>query len=54
MGVWRLKYTCRVCGWIKENQPYHSPTDADFKEILDHEKEHRDERKWWRMGYFNG
>jgi len=40
-----LKYTCKVCGWIKENQPHYSTTDTDFKKILEHERTHKKELK---------
>lgn len=35
-----MKYTCKYCGWIKENQPSHHTTDADYKAIFEHERSH--------------
>lgn len=38
-----MKYTCKVCGWVKENEPSHHVTDTDYKDIFKHEKTHKKE-----------
>ncbi len=36
-----MKYTCKECGWVKENKPSHHTTDDDYKEIFEHERSHK-------------
>ena len=36
-----MKYTCSVCGWVKENKPHHHTTETDYQEIFDHERSHK-------------
>ena len=34
-----MKYTCKECGWIRENKEGHWTDEEDYKAIFDHEKE---------------
>ena len=36
-----MKYTCKECGWIRENKEGHWTDEEDYKAIFDHEKEHK-------------
>ena len=36
-----MKYKCKICGWTKENEPFHHITTKMLKEISAHEKSHK-------------
>ena len=36
-----MKYTCKECGWVKENKPSHHTTEDDYKEIFENERSHK-------------
>ena len=35
-----MKYTCKVCGWVKETGSMHMST-VDLEEVFKHEKGHK-------------
>jgi len=35
-----MKFKCKTCGWIKENEPMMHVSVKILKEISDHEKSH--------------
>jgi len=39
-----MKYKCKKCGWVKENEPFHHITTGMLKEISAHEKTHKREK----------
>ena len=36
-----MKYKCKICGWTKENEPFHHITTEMLKEISAHDKSHK-------------
>ena len=36
-----MKYKCKICGWVKENEPMMHITTKMLKEISDHDKSHK-------------
>ena len=37
-----MKYRCKICGWTKENEPFHHITTKMLKEISAHDKSHKE------------
>ena len=36
-----MRYKCKICGWTKENEPFHHITTEMLKDISKHEKVHK-------------
>jgi hypothetical protein len=49
----KLKYTCDICGWTKENEGSHHVTSSDFNEIFEHEKTHNKGSYWEQIAKKN-